>query len=416
MRLLMIATGYLPYTFSESLCNAKLVYALQEAGIEVDVISRKGEGPAYSAKWEEPWLGLQHTTHEIQYPIGGQLPRAVDVLYSGWKMGIYNEEGIRWARRAYEKAIQLINKHHYNAILTRSPSDPPHWVGYKLKKKTGIRWIANWNDPASPIWPEPYKYHCSALKQNKLERYTERLLLAADINSFPCDALRQHFMHHFPKLEYKRTEVIPHIGFGQLSSPNPQPSIPKPSQKLRLCHSGNLSLERNPELLFQAIRSLIDEGQDMITLDIMGQSNPFVEQLIIKHHLEQQVRIIGGLPFLEAMERLKNYDVLVLLEAIMEKGIFFASKFTDYAQTGRPILALSPTEGFAVSILTEHGGGFAVDNSNPDSIKKGLSNLLVMKQNDSLKNLSSTNLYNVFKPEKIVKQYVSLISESCIPH
>ena len=116
------------------------------------------------------------------------------------------------------------------------------------------------------------------------------------------------------------------------------------------------------------------------------------------------------------MERLKNYDVLVLLEAIMEKGIFFASKFTDYAQTGRPILALSPTEGFAVSILTEHGGGLVVDNSNPDSIKQGLSKLLVMKQNHSLKNLSSTNLYNVFKPERIVNQYVSIISETSIPH
>lgn len=410
MRLLMITTGYLPYTFSESLCNAKLVYALQEAGIEVDVISRKGEGPAYSAKWEEPWLDLQHTTHEIQYPIGGQLQRAVDVLYSGWKMGVNNEEGIRWARRAYEKAIQLIKEQHYDAILTRSPSDPPHWVGYKLKKKTGIRWIANWNDPASPIWPEPYKYHCSALKQNKLERYTERLLLAADINSFPCDPLRQHFIHHFPKLAYKPTEVIPHIGFCQVSSPNNlQTSTPKPSQKLRLCHSGNLSPERNPELLFQAMHNLIDEGQDMIALDIMGRSNQYVEQLIVKHHLEQQVRIIGSLPFLEATERLKHYDVLVLLEAIMEKGIFFASKFTDYAQTGRPILALSPKEGFASTMLAQYGGGLAVDNSNVDSIKEGLNKLIAMRQEGSLRNLSSANLYEEFKPEKIVSLYKSLI-------
>ena len=42
----MIATGYPPYLFSENLCNGKLVMALLQAGIEVDVISRIDEGPS----------------------------------------------------------------------------------------------------------------------------------------------------------------------------------------------------------------------------------------------------------------------------------------------------------------------------------------------------------------------------------
>ena len=40
MKLLMIAWGYVPYSFSEGLCNAKLNYALDEKGIEVTTISR----------------------------------------------------------------------------------------------------------------------------------------------------------------------------------------------------------------------------------------------------------------------------------------------------------------------------------------------------------------------------------------
>ena len=44
MRHLMIATGYLPYLFSENLCNGKLVFALKESGIDVDVISRVDYG------------------------------------------------------------------------------------------------------------------------------------------------------------------------------------------------------------------------------------------------------------------------------------------------------------------------------------------------------------------------------------
>ena len=54
MNILLIG-GFLPYTFSENLCNGKLVYALQEAGIHVDVISRKDEGATYDKSWKEPW-------------------------------------------------------------------------------------------------------------------------------------------------------------------------------------------------------------------------------------------------------------------------------------------------------------------------------------------------------------------------
>ena len=52
----MIATGYPPYLFSENLCNGKLVMALLQAGIEVDVISRIDEGPSYGTDWTEPCL------------------------------------------------------------------------------------------------------------------------------------------------------------------------------------------------------------------------------------------------------------------------------------------------------------------------------------------------------------------------
>ena len=40
MRLLLIAPGYLPYTFSENLCNGKLAYAMYKKGWHVDVLSR----------------------------------------------------------------------------------------------------------------------------------------------------------------------------------------------------------------------------------------------------------------------------------------------------------------------------------------------------------------------------------------
>ena len=165
MRLLLIAPGYLPYTFSENLCNGKLVYAMYKRGWHVDVISKVDEGPSYSNEWTEPWLPLKETNITITYEVGGRLARIYDTLRSSFKMGIYPEGGIRWACRAYELALKLCKENHYDAVLTRSPNDIPHVIGLRLKEKLGIRWIANWNDPAAPIWPEPYTHHFSAKEQ-----------------------------------------------------------------------------------------------------------------------------------------------------------------------------------------------------------------------------------------------------------
>lgn len=406
MRLLMIATGYLPYLFSENLCNAKLVYAFHETGIEVDVVSRLDEGPVYENEWQAPWTELRNGTHEIHYPLGSSIRRAVDVAYSGWMMGNHYEAGVRWARRAYEQALKLMKIHHYDAILTRSPTDISHVVGMKLKEKTGIKWLANWNDPADPIWPEPYKHTYSTGGQRKKEKQTAQLLKMADVNTFPSETLRDHFIEHFPFLKDKLTEVIPHIGLSDSIFKH------KPIQKariLRMCHSGNLSAERNPELTFKAMRTLIDEGQKKFRLDIMGYANDYTQELIEKYGLQHYVKMIGSYTYIEAINKMQDYDVLVLIEAQLRRGIFFASKFTDYAQTGRPIFAISPIEGFAATMLSDYGGGISCDNTSEKDIMNGLKLLLSAWETGNLVKYVSDGLYKMFSPQFVIEKYTQMI-------
>lgn len=407
MRLLMIATGYLPYLFSENLCNAKLVFALQEAGIDVDVISKVDEGPAYENEWKEPWLPLKRNSYEIHYPLGSCIRRAVDVVYSGWVMYNHYEAGVRWARRAYEQALKLMELHHYDALLTRSPTDISHVVGMKLKEKTGIKWLANWNDPANPIWPEPYKHSYTNRVQQRKERMTARLLSKADINTFPSETLREHFSTFFPFLRTKHTEVIPHVGLSEQLFK--RKATPPKSDILRMCHSGNLSKERNPELTFKAMRELIDNGKGQFRLDIMGHTNSYTEKLIDKYQLRQHVNLIGSYSYIEAIDKMQDYDVLVLLEARLEKGIFFASKFTDYAQTGRPIFAISPKNGFASQTIERFGGGICADNTNSQDIKESLKIVMSAWMQNQLGKYTSNELYKQFSPNVVVKKYLQMI-------
>jgi len=410
MKVLMITTGYPPYLFSENLCNGKLALAMIENGIEIDAISRVDEGPTYGSEWTAPWDVLEPTAHVIEYATGNKLQRVFDVIYSGLKMDGNYIEGVRWCRRAYEKALDLIKETHYDVVMTRSPSDMPHLVGYMLKKKTGCRWIANWNDPAAPIWPGQYKHNYSPKKQKQSMAYTEKLLRTADINTFPSDSLRQHFISHFPFLKGTKTEVLPHIGLVESAWPDKAERIIE--KKLLFLHSGNLSAERNPETTFQALRKLIDEdGFRDFEFHIMGNINDYTTGLIKKYGLEDFVKCIGSFNYMEALSKMQSYDVLVLLEARLDKGIFFASKFTDYLQTGLPIMAISPKVGFAADKLKGKRGEFLADNADSNSIYDTLKKVVASWKRGTLMDNKSKTIYKEVAPASVVSKLKTIIQE-----
>lgn len=407
MKLLFIATGFPPATFSENLCNGKLVLALLKAGFQVDVVSRAFDSTTYSNTWAEPWLALRPVTCELAYPLGSRQERVFDVFASSLKMRTFPLDGVRWARRAYERALELHAEKHYDVVMTRSPSDIPHLVGYRFSRKTGVKWVANWNDPAAPIWPEPYGCPYPLRKRKQLMAQTAKFLRQAAVNTFPSARLRNHFLSYFPLLKDKETRVVPHIGL--LPELLPRVETAEPGPQLRMCHSGNLSPERNPDLLFLAMRELIDEGCADFRLDIMGHTNAYTESLVRQHHLSGHVHFLGGLPYMDALRQMGTYDVLVLLEAMLKEGIFFPSKFTDYAQLGKPILAVSPTHGFAHDVIAQCGGGLAVDNTNVEAIKSGLRTLIQSwKAGRLTADFDPRALYAGFAPDHVLALYRDL--------
>ena len=405
MKILMIAAGFLPYTFSENLCNGKLALALKEAGHQVSVITKKDEGPTYSEKWGYPWDSLEPDTHSIVYPVGTRLQRYIDLFKSGW-ISKYPFEGTRWVSRAIKLGKELLQKGKYDCILSRAPNDYNHVVGYHLSRYSRLPWIANWNDPAAPIWPEPYKHHFPRWEQFAKDFFTRFLLKHSDCNTFPSVSLRDHFQEHYPFLKNARTEIIPHIGLIEKYFP----TGPGPSKDgvLRLCHSGNLSEERNPEALFRALQHLDAEFQGKIQFDLLGRRTPICDALLGKYHLEHMVHFPGSFPYLEALKKMNAYDVLVLVEALMKKGIFFASKIVDYAQLRKPILAISPRSGFAADMLGKYGM-FVSDNTSEEHIYSSLKEIYRKFTINTL--TGSEHLYDEFSPPNVVKRLENVIAE-----
>ena len=407
IKILFIATGFAPYSFSENIVNSKLVLAFLDAGWKVDVISRKDEGPTYSDRWDNEWSELQGITHEVTYPIGNKLERVLDTASSTLSMGFFIE-GVRWAKRAYEKALKLHKINKYNVVISRSPTDISHLVAYHFSKKTGAKWIANWNDPATTIWPEPYTHIMPVWKKKLYEKYTANILRNADINTFPSEDLRNYFMKFFPAISNLNSEVIPHIGFQSIVKREK-----KEHNTFKMCHAGNLSKERNPERFFHALKQFAQENPHAnIEVDLMGVSDHGLENLVEMYELEEIVNLVGSFPYMEALSHMSDYDVLLIIEAELKDAIFLPSKLTDYSRLGVPIFAITSKQSCISKLIDRYGGGICADGSSIDKIYRGINYLYEDWKNDRIIQKHNTNnLYDIFEPKNIIEKYKKIFQE-----
>ena len=408
MKILLIATGFAPYSFSENITNSKLVLAFLSKGWEVDVISRKDEGDSYSTTWDNEWKELEILTHEVTYSVGNKFTRIADTLVSTLIMG-YPLEGVRWAKRAYKKALELHIRNQYDVVISRSPSDISHLAAYKFSKETGVKLISNWNDPVVHIWPEPYTKDLSWIKKKLYNNFTNKIISHADINTFPSEDLKNYFLSFFKKLDEKKCHVIPHIGFLSI---NIDKSFDETSS-FKMCHAGNLSVERNPELIFQAIVKFISKNNnDTITVDLLGVANDNLLNLIKNYSLEKNIKFIGSLPYMDALKEMSKYDVLLIIEADLKDGIFLPTKVIDYAQLGIPLLAITPNNSCVDKLIKKYGGGESSDCSSVDSIYEAIQKMYNTWLFDSkMPTYDSVALYSEFKAERIIGHYKKIFKE-----
>jgi hypothetical protein len=124
----------------------------------------------------------------------------------------------------------------------------------------------------------------------------------------------------------------------------------------------------------------------------------------------EYVKIIEPLSYSEAMQKMAKYDVLMILEAPLAKGIFLPSKLSDYAQLNKPILAISPAIGEVKNILERYGGGTAANNESVDDIYAKLSFLINIKTVNKLDEISEkSKLHEYMHEEHVVNLIESLI-------
>lgn len=276
---------------------------------------------------------------------------------------------VGWNRYAYKAARKLIEQKSFDAIVTTGPPHSTHLVGLRLKKKLGIKWLADFRDPWTDIYYYNQLMHLPFVKQYdaKLER---KVLAAADevVTNCPSNRLLLSGKLHKDCIG-KFTSVTNGFDEDDFVDDVPRPDI------FTLTYVGTISERYEPDVVFAALQHLVKKGINL-RFRVVGSIAPSLIELVKQRSLDAYFELIDYVPHHEAIKYMQHSSMLLYIFPKTNNDGGIAGKLFEYLATGVPILALGPKEGDSAMILAETNAGKMFERSEEEGIKAYLSDIV----------------------------------------
>lgn len=281
-----------------------------------------------------------------------------------------------WYPPATRAGLRLIRKGGIDAILSSGPPWTPHWIAYRLSRRSGLPCLIDFRDPWTRN-PWKRKFVVSEFSQ-RAERWMERKVVrqAARIvcNTEP---LRKSFLECYPDTPAERFVTITN-GYDPQDYQDLDVSPPSGGHGgLTIAYAGNLYGARNPEPLFKALKNLLDQdwpGARDCRIRFIGTR----VETQIKGQAEEvgiagQVEFVPALPRRECLKELARAHVLLLLQPGAQLQV--PAKVFEYIQLRRPILVLAG-RGATQELIDRMEAGTVIEPENIEGVTKALGRLL----------------------------------------
>ncbi|MDT0557392.1 glycosyltransferase family 4 protein [Ichthyenterobacterium sp. W332] len=249
-----------------------------------------------------------------------------------------------WVKPSVRYLSTLIEDFGIDTVISTGPPHSMHLIGYKLKLKHSIQWIADFRDPWTTIGYHKQLKLLSPAKKKHIRLESEVLNKADKIIVTSHKTLEE--------FESKTTTPVKVItnGFDDHGIIKP-----KKEAKFTLSHIGSLLSERNPEVLWKVLSELVKENEDFklhFQLHLYGTVSESIIDSLTEYGLKGFVTSHGYVSHEEAIKAQMVSQVLLLIEIDSEdtKAII-PGKLFEYLASGTPILSIGPKNSEVETIL-----------------------------------------------------------------
>lgn len=279
-----------------------------------------------------------------------------------------------WIAPSVNFLSKYVSENNIDLVISSGPPHSLHIIGRKLKKKTSVKWIADFRDPWTNIdfYKELPTLKVTDAIQKRMEKKT---LQQADKVIVIGDEMRKEFIKTYPDTNISiitngyDTEINKSEGMDDLFT---------------IVHIGSINADRSHESFFKAIHLLLverPEFNEKLKLKFVGKVDSKARNFIRDNCLEEYCEFISYRPYSEisTIQNSAHILYLPLNNSPNAKGIL-TGKFFEYLTSKRYILSQGPVDGDLASLIEETKSGdiFAFDDINnlKDKIEELFDNYL----------------------------------------
>lgn len=285
-----------------------------------------------------------------------------------------------WFFAAVRKGASLIRSQKIDAIYSTYPMPTSHLIGFYLKKRFNLPWIADFRDPWVEDSIPPLRRRAEGFLERHVMKHADRIICNTP-------AMREYYLSRYPDVSADKFVTITN-GYDEIDFAN---LTPISAGKFHIIYPGMLSEgNRNPEPLLAAIRFALDKNwlssNDLLLTFLgcgpYGKSRQF-HALLEKYNLNSMTEaVVDRIPYREAIGKIAGADVLAVLSEPIGEGaqieavrrwshLQVPAKVYEYLRIGRPILALV-SGGAVFDLLRVTGGGVAIAPTHTEEIAVAL--------------------------------------------
>lgn len=281
-----------------------------------------------------------------------------------------------------------------------------HKLGYELKKKYGLPWIAQFLDAwiDNPDRDIPQRLQAKDAEMEALVAHHADIILHTNKQLVEIWHKRygdvvKNKMHIMPFC-YNKEQIDTHalLTQSQKSSHN----------RIVFSYIGISVGNRNLQDLIEASNRLLEEKpqyRGMFQINIIGNFLPVDSSLISKYGLHDVVIHKGYLRGEELQKAYKEADIFVVIDSPSKTNVFFPSKLLDYFYYQKPILGITSNKGVTHDLLIK-AGHTSIENGNVDElvayIRRTIENIELVQQ-------FNKDFYLTFSPENVRTVYSDIL-------
>ena len=268
------------------------------------------------------------------------------------------DDRLPWIPYARGAAAEVIGSGRVKAIFSTSPFLASHFAALSLKRRYGLPWIADFQDPIrdNPFRARRWFFPYDAIIEHLFFRFSDRIIANTDT---VADAWRARY----PKFAHKVSVL-----WNSFDPREQMVSVARPHRTHRVvAHVGTLYGDRHPSRFLRSLERLGADAADIrvklvgpIEPQILQRLKPLLDRLSAIGVLEYGNRLVDRA---EALTQTAEADSLLLLDLnARNAALQMPSKLLDYVRYGKPVLAYTPRNSPVERILAESGPAFvAID-------------------------------------------------------